>query len=55
MPPDLTSLLHALRTTDAAHDPAEANALMSAAVHDIERLRTMFEHFGDKDPIPCSL
>lgn len=39
MPPDPTSLLHALRTTDAMHDPGEANALLSAAAAEITWLR----------------
>lgn len=36
---DMTDMVTAMRKVDAMHDPAEANALLTAGVQEIERLR----------------
>lgn len=39
--PDLTDIVAMMRKVDAMHDPSEANDLLTAGAHEIERLRSL--------------
>jgi hypothetical protein len=51
--PDVTDIVWAMQKVDAFHDPAEANALLTAAAEEIKRLRARvamgpYWHPGDE-------